>query len=494
MFLRFTCPALAHVGRCVMYFLSTLCVFSCVVKAKQTETKYYIFVQNVSHNPSLVIMFFNIYFRSLIQQIISGMSFGNTRHFVFILVLLGTVFVCIIISNVFQFTQPAPHLKETGRQTEKRISAYVLILAQPRTGSSFLGQLFNQHPGVFYLYEPLLPFSMFQTLNYVTEKGHATLVASFLRNLSRCSLNAFQDYFSFISHSGLSSPHFRLSSRSLSFPPLCKSEATTFDSQSEILKKCPLLNAKGVSLVCAKKEFVATKILTPRLPEMVLKELFEQFHSQAETPIKIIQLVRDPRAMVWSMIKMGLIERGIKNNARTDYYNKKQNSTSQPLKRRNSTTLGHNFIKQVKLLCNRITKDVNISLHLLSKRGADPHITVRYEELARSTLAFARKIFAFTGIDFAPEVKEWLRRNRLFDKNGSSDSERSYSTSNRNTTVTINVWREGLTFLETSLIDKECAYFMQKFGYKFIDNIDVLTNISISLLQPLGTVFTPCKN
>lgn len=137
---------------------------------------------------------------------------------------------------------------------------------------------------------------------------------------------------------------------------------------------------------------------------------------------------------------------------------------------------------------------MNISLHLLSKRGADSHIIVRYEELARSTLAFARKIFAFTGIDFAPEVKEWLRRNRLFDKNGSSDSERSYSTSNRNTTVTINVWREGLTFLETSLIDKECAYFMQKFGYKFIDNIDVLTNISISLLQPLGTVFTPCKN
>ena len=134
------------------------------------------------------------------------MSFGNTRHLVFILVLLGTVFVYIIISNVFQFSHPAPHLKEIGRRstTEKRISAFVLILAQPRTGSSFLGQLFNQHPGVFYLYEPLQPFSMFQTLNYVTETSHATIVASFLRNLSRCRLNDFQDYISFISHSGLS--------------------------------------------------------------------------------------------------------------------------------------------------------------------------------------------------------------------------------------------------------------------------------------------------
>ena len=420
------------------------------------------------------------------------MSFGNTRHFVFILVLLGTVFVYIIISNVFQLTQPAPHLKETGRHstTEKRISAFVLILAQPRTGSSFLGQLFNQHPGVFYLYEPLQPFSMFQTLNYVTETSHATLVASFLRNVSRCRLNDFQDYFSFISHSGLSSLHFRLSSKSLSSPPLCKSEATTFDRQSEILNKCPLLNAKAVSLVCAKKRFVAAKILTPRLPEVILKELFEKFHSPAETQIKIIQLVRDPRAMVWSMIQMGLIERGIKNNnARTDYSSKKQNSTSQPLRRRYSATLGHNFIKQVKLLCKRMTKDVNISLHAWSKRGADQHRIVRYEELARSTFTFAGKIFEFTGIDFAQEVKEWLRRDSLFDENGSSDGERSYSTSNRNITVTINVWRESLTFLETSLIDKECAYFMQKFGYKFIDNVDVLTNISISLLQPLRNSF-----
>ena len=421
------------------------------------------------------------------------MSFGNTRNFVFILVLLGTVFVYIIISNVFQLTQPAPHLKETGRHstTEKRISTFVLILAQPRTGSSFLGQLFNQHPGVFYLYEPLQPFSMFQTLNYVTDEGHATLVASFLRNLSRCSLNDFQDYFSFISHSGLSSPHFRLSSKSLSSPTLCKSEATTFDRQSEILSKCPVLNAKAVSLVCAKKRFVAAKILTPRLSKVILKErLFEEFHSQAETQIKIIQLVRDPRAMVWSMIQMGLIERGIKNNhARTGYSNKKQNSTFPPLRRGNSTTPGHNFIKQVKLLCKRITKDVNISLHLLSKRSADQHRIVRYEELARSTLTFARKIFQFTGIEFAQAVKEWFQRNRMFDKNGSNHGERSYSTSNRNITVTINIWRESLTFLETSLIDKECAYFMQKFGYKFIDNVDVLTNISINLLQPLRNSF-----
>lgn len=163
---------------------------------------------------------------------------------------------------------------------------------------------------------------------------------------------------------------------------------------------------------------IAAKILTKRLPEVIFKNLLEEFHSQAETRFKIIHLARDPRAMVWSMIKLGLMERGIKNYSIVIEYNSKNpDSTSQPLRKRNSATPGHNFINQVKLLCSRMTKDVNISLQFSSKSSADHYRIVRYEEVLSRTLVFARKIFDFTGIDFAPEVKEWLRRNSLFDKN-----------------------------------------------------------------------------
>lgn len=190
------------------------------------------------------------------------------------------------------------------------------------------------------------------------------------------------------------------------------------------------------------------------------------------------------------MMKMGLIDRGIKNyNARTENSNKKQDSISQPLRSSTLASLAHRFIKKVKLLCNRMTKDVNISLHLSSKLSEDHYRIVRYEELASSTPTFARRIFGFTEIDFALGVKEWLRRNSLFDKNESSAGERTYSTSSRNTTVTVNSWRKSLSFLETSIIDKECSYFIQNFGYIFIDNVDVLTNISISLLHPSRNSF-----
>ena len=37
--------------------------------------------------------------------------------------------------------------------TSKRVN--VIIVSEPKSGSSFLGQIFNQHPNVFYLFEPL---------------------------------------------------------------------------------------------------------------------------------------------------------------------------------------------------------------------------------------------------------------------------------------------------------------------------------------------------
>lgn len=424
-----------------------------------------------------------IYFRSLTRQITAEMSFINALQLASILVVIGTGFVYIIMSD-FPFTKHSPKKTRTSSSsTGKKISAFVLILAQPRTGSSYLGQLFNQHPDLFYLYEPLQPFSMFKQLKYVTRTDYTTLVASFLRNASKCHFNGFQDYFSFISHPGLSSPHFRLSSKSLSSPPLCESEAHSFDDHSEFLRKCPSLGAELVSLVCASKKFIAAKVLTQRLPEENLRILIEYFHSR-KTPFKLIQLVRDPRAIVWSMIKMGLIERGIikSNITRTEYKNRRKLDAI--------SMLDHNFMKQVKSVCDRMHKDVNFSLYLSSNLSADQYRIIRYEELASSTLTFARRILEFTGIDFAPEVKEWLRRNSLFDKKEQRNmDELSYSTTHRNTTVTINSWRKGLSLLEASVIDKQCSDFMRNFGYIFIDNVNELTDISIGLLRPLRKRF-----
>ncbi|CAH3043918.1 unnamed protein product, partial [Pocillopora meandrina] len=334
-----------------------------------------------------------------------------------------------------------------------------------RTGSSFLGQLFNQHPDVFYLYEPLHPFAVFKKLKYIAERNYTTLTRLFLRNASICNFNGFQEYFNFLSHPGLSNPHFVLSSRSLASLPFCKYAFQPFKNLFKPLSKCSPLDANLVSLNCKSKKFVALKILTHRLPEENLKDLVEGNSLQLQKiPLKTIQLVRDPRAVVWSMIKMGLISRGTKNYTRTELNKKGRNSTFRPP---NINFIpSFSFIEQVR----------------------HQYRVIRYEDLAENIPEFSRKIFQFTGIDYAAEVKEWLRYLN-FDEKRHGNDELSYSTSNRNTSVTINSWRKELSLLETLIIDNQCADFMVKFGYKFIESANLLKNMVKSLRNPLRKSF-----
>ena len=402
-------------------------------------------------------------------------------------VLLGTVFTYIIMSDL-TFTRLLPRIMERRtRSGGKKSSAFVLILAQPRTGSSFLGQLFNQHPDVFYLYEPLHPFAVFKKLKYIAERNYTTLTRLFLRNASICNFNGFQEYFNFLSHPGLSNPHFVLSSRSLASLPFCKYAFQPFKNLFKPLSKCSPLDANLVSLNCKSKKFVALKILTHRLPEENLKDLVEGNSVQLQKiPLKTIQLVRDPRAVVWSMIKMGLISRGSKNYTRTELNKKGRNSTFRPP---NINFIpGFSFIEQVRRFCERLQKDMNLSSYLSSKLGPDQYRIIRYEDLAENIPEFSRKIFQFTGIDYAAEVKEWLR-NINFDEKRDSNDELSYSTSNRNTSVTINSWRKELSLLETLIIDNQCADFMVKFSYKFIESANLLKNMAKSLRNPLRKNF-----
>ena len=400
------------------------------------------------------------------------MEFANFLRLVSISLVFGTVFTFILISDyLLDFLYSTPPITPNARKnTAKRrtISGIVFILAQPRSGSSFVGQLFNENPDVFYLYEPLQALALFEKLNYLKNTNYNNLVASFFSNASNCHFNGFQDYFSFISHPGLSSPHFRLSSKSLSSPPLCKSFVQKSYNQSEYLSKCPPLIAESVSLVCSSKRFVAAKILTHRLPRKILIGLIERFRSR-KTPFKILHLVRDPRAVIWSMIKLGWIQRGTVGRRVVTFQS--------PMK--TSTFVSQNFVKQVKRVCDRMTKDLTLSLYLSSILNAKQYRVFHYEDLTRGDEEFASRILDFTEVEFAPEVKKWLKRNTVLDSN-----EWSYSTMKRNTTVTINSWRKSLSFNEAFIVDKECYRFIRKFGYVFIDNLEVLTNFALSLWKP----------
>lgn len=69
--------------------------------------------------------------------------------------------ICHAFKNktIFQAIFPESELQNTSKRNEQSLQhpkrVNIITMSFPRSGSSFLGKIFNQHPGVFYLFEPL---------------------------------------------------------------------------------------------------------------------------------------------------------------------------------------------------------------------------------------------------------------------------------------------------------------------------------------------------
>ena len=105
--------------------------------------------------------------------------------------------------------------------TSKRVN--VIIVSEPRSGSSFLGQIFNQHPNVFYLFEPL------RAVTVVTNEDLYLNLPS--ENYNRLALKLLFEILNCRFRSSFYLDHFnsfhRSSRKALSSFPLChQGEAT----------------------------------------------------------------------------------------------------------------------------------------------------------------------------------------------------------------------------------------------------------------------------
>lgn len=71
---------------------------------------------------------------------------------------------------------------EQGKTSRKNL----IILAHGRSGSSITGDLFNHHPDVFYMYEPLQTVE--RTQHKFTE-DYKSIAQRFLKNVLRCNFD-----------------------------------------------------------------------------------------------------------------------------------------------------------------------------------------------------------------------------------------------------------------------------------------------------------------
>ena len=216
--------------------------------------------------------------------------------------------VAVYVFFVMQvFTRKIPRYTHEGTPQGKATQKKVIVLvSQPRTGSSFLGTFLNEFETVFYLYEPFKALMTLSDRTMVTSdkwQNYKTSTIPFLRELFRCQFT--RSYENILTKNFDS--FFRHFSRALD--NLCGNISS---SNANI---CSEPRSHVFNYLCQTHDTLFVKFLEPRLP-VKLSRLFELM-SNADS-FYVIYLWRDPRASFWSMLNKGWISETV--DARFEKY------------------------------------------------------------------------------------------------------------------------------------------------------------------------------
>ncbi|KAI7789448.1 carbohydrate sulfotransferase 3b isoform X2 [Triplophysa rosa] len=360
------------------------------------------------------------------------------------------------VNNFAQSVQesPSPVSAAGGRK-------HILLLATTRTGSSFVGEFFNQQgSNMFYLFEPLWHVERMLT---VESGGTNATVAGpayrdVLRQLFLCDFSLLESFIEPPPQEHVTSFLFRReSSQSLCEDPICtpfvKKEFERYHCRS---RRCGPLNLTLASHSCMQKQHLAIKSVRVRQLE-TLRPLAED----PRLDMKFIQLVRDPRAVLASrMVAFS-----------SKYKNWKRWVTDRDV------PVDDNEVRKLKGNCDNIRLSAEIGLKQPAwLRGR--YMLVRYEDIARFPMSKAADMYNFTGLPFSSKLEEWI----LKSTQASKEMTGVYSTQ-KNSSEQVEKWRFSIPFKLVQLVEKVCGPAMTLFGYRFAENKEMLTDKSVSLIE-----------
>uniref|UniRef100_A0A8C6UZM4 Sulfotransferase n=1 Tax=Neogobius melanostomus TaxID=47308 RepID=A0A8C6UZM4_9GOBI len=284
-------------------------------------------------------------------------------------------------------------------------STLIYVLTTWRSGSSFFGELFNQNPEVFFLYEPM--WHIWQKLypgDAVSLQGAAR---DMLSSLYRCDLSNFTSL-------GLFGA--TLNKVVCSYP-LCS--AYRKEVVGMVDDKCLKYNTiviKGVRIL-------DINVLAPLMEDPSLD-------------LKVIHLVRDPRAVANSRIKSrhGLI----RENLQVDF-----------------------------------TERLKPPSWLKGK-----YMVARYEDLVENPVKVLRNIYRFANLSSNHDIELFA----LNMTSGSSSSSKPFIVSSRNATQAASAWRTVLSIQQIKQVEDYCHHAMSVLGYERVRTAGEAKDLSKSLL------------
>ncbi|XP_001636895.2 carbohydrate sulfotransferase 1 [Nematostella vectensis] len=332
----------------------------------------------------------------------------------------------------------------------------LLIVTQGRSGSTFLGQILDMHPNVFYIYEPLRSVEKAENiLNFysvnITE-SYCNSLMQFLDGILNCRFKKSKVLDEF------STPgHFRYSSRVLRSPPLCKRE-----------RECGVLDADELNKVCrVRHKATVVKILDHRIPPKDFRKTFAEALEGSDYQSKVLYLFRDPRAIIASMDGDWI---GIKN------------SVGEIIAPYNPESA--EFSRYARSICAQMEESLGFAESPPSWHALETML-LRYEDLVMSPEKVVKQVFEFIGMDPPLGIESWLDQHMNFKQADLHDSEGKYLI-RKNSTLSLNKWRLKSSAGLIRVVEKHCKHLMDRLGYKTLDGSrDLQKRLTYSLIREI---------
>ncbi|XP_071482152.1 carbohydrate sulfotransferase 1-like [Diadema antillarum] len=340
---------------------------------------------------------------------------------------------------------------------------FVVILAQMRTGSSVVGQIFNQNRDFFYLYEPL------HIRNDWLAEGRSNAdiekaMSEVLRNISRCKFSP-----EFIRRFGAWGG--RTKSRALM--PLCRAK-----------EDCMNLSPAVVEQICLSfNKRMAIKLIRGDIEQ--LKPLVEN----DGVNVKIVHLVRDPRGTANSRLEYNIV----KNKERRGADKKQMPRLSVSSRNGNvffnlepsrKSVFEEQVAPGLPVLCRWMCS----TLRTAQSKPAwleGRYKLVRYEDFADRPVNVTRDIYEFLKVPPPSEVLEWVWSNTVDDEQDDELSRKPLFKMHKNASATASKWRLNLQPSEADYVQSVCAEAMRLFGYRQLAPSEIIFDTSLSLVEPL---------
>ncbi|XP_034041281.1 carbohydrate sulfotransferase 3a [Thalassophryne amazonica] len=377
----------------------------------------------------------------------------------------GPFFVFKVLLSKLSGTEGKfPNLSEEQTE-EEALGSYssgqkhILLLATTRTGSSFVGEFFNQHGGnMFYLFEPLWHVERMLATEANNGSVLARIYRDVLQGLFLCDFSPLEKFIFPPPEDHITPALFRReSSLSLCEEPVCTPVIKDiFERYHCKMRRCGPLNLTLASESCLSKQHHAIK--TVRVRQL---DSLEPLVKDPRLDVRVIQLVRDPRAILASRM--------------VAFSSKYQ--TWKAWAQDGQVPDDDEEVKRLKGNCDNIRISAEVGLRQ-PRWLRSRYMLVRYEDIARFPMQKAEEMYRFTGIPFSPQAREWILKNTQITQGASG----IYSTQ-KNSSEQAEKWRFSIPFTLAQAVQRVCGPTMKLFGYRFVDDEKSLTNKSVSLLQ-----------